>query len=150
MEKSTLDAQGLERYVTNLRPEFEHALARLVEIPTVSMDPERRGAMRAGAEAACELLRAIGAEARTIDTPGHPLVFGKIIQNPAYPTLTLYNHIDVQPADREKEGWRHDPFRFVNDGGKYSGRGTTDDKGPALTAYYGIRYALQQKIPLNF
>lgn len=150
MEKSTLDAQGLERYVADLRPEFEHMLARLVEIPTVSMDPERRGAMRAGAEAACELLRAIGAEARSIDTPGHPLVFAKIIQNPAYPTLTIYNHLDVQPADREKEGWRHDPFRFVNDGGRYSGRGATDDKGPALTAYYGVRYALQRKIPLNF
>lgn len=145
-----IDEQRLDRYVEAMRPEFESALRELVEIPTVSMDPERKADMRAGAEAAAERIRALGGEARILETPLHPLVWGRIVQDASYPTLTLYNHLDVQPADREKEGWRHEPFRFVQDGERYLGRGATDDKGPALTAYYAIRYAVENGFPLNF
>ena len=50
MPKSRLDASHLDRYVQGLRPEFERNLKRLVEIPTVSMDPDRSEEMRFGAE----------------------------------------------------------------------------------------------------
>jgi acetylornithine deacetylase/succinyl-diaminopimelate desuccinylase-like protein len=150
MPKTRLDREHLDHYVEATRPEFEQSLKRLLEIPTVSMDPERRADMRAGAGAGVELLRALGAEARAVDTPLHPLVWGRLVQDASYPTVTLYNHLDVQPADREKEGWSHEPFRFTRDGDRYLGRGATDDKGPALAAYYGIRYALDRKVPLNF
>ncbi|MGD8377549.1 MAG: M20/M25/M40 family metallo-hydrolase [Acidobacteriota bacterium] len=144
------DEQRLDRYVEAVRPEFESALQELVEIPTVSMDPARKADMQAGAEAAAARIRALGGEARILETALHPLVWGRVVQDASYPTLTLYNHLDVQPADREKEGWRHEPFRFVQDGERYLGRGSTDDKGPALTAYYAIRYAVENRIPLNF
>lgn len=150
MARTRLDVTHLDRHVESIRPEFESTLKRLVEIPTVSMDPARRPDVKAGAAAAVELLRAIGADAREIETPLHPIVWGRIVQDPSYPMVTLYNHLDVQPADREKEGWRQEPFRFTVDGDRYLGRGATDDKGPALTAYYGIRYALAQKVPLNY
>jgi acetylornithine deacetylase/succinyl-diaminopimelate desuccinylase-like protein len=122
----------------------------MVEIPSVSMDPKRKSAMKASAAHAVDLLKALGAKARTVKTPLHPLVIGKLIQDRSYPTVTIYNHLDVQPADGKKEGWKHDPFRFVRDGDRYLGRGSTDDKGPALTAYYAVRCALENRIPLNF
>ena len=150
MPKSRLDRKDLDRHVRGLRPEFEATLRKLVEFPTVSMDPDRKQAMQGCASFAVDLLRSLGAEADVVETPLHPLVHGRLIQDPSYPTLTLYNHLDVQPADREKEGWRHEPFRFTIEGDRYLGRGATDDKGPALSGYYGIRYALEKKIPLNF
>ena len=122
MQKTRLDAKDLDRYVAGLRPEFEKTLGQLVEIPTVSMDPDRKGDMRDGASFAVELLRSLGAEARTIDTDLHPLVFGSLVQDPSYPTLTLYNHLDVQPADRAQEGWDHEPFQFTVEDGKFRGK----------------------------
>jgi acetylornithine deacetylase/succinyl-diaminopimelate desuccinylase-like protein len=50
---------------------------------------------------------------------------------------------------RETEPWRTDPFVFTKKGDTYYGRGTTDDKGPALTALYGTKAALEAGVPLN-
>jgi acetylornithine deacetylase/succinyl-diaminopimelate desuccinylase-like protein len=140
--------ERLDAYVQSVRPEFEEKLAQLVEIPTISMDPERKGDIQRGADLAAEYLRAIGAEAETVETPGNPVVFGKLIQDPSYPTVAIYNHIDVQPANEPE--WRQEPFTFFNKDGRYEGRGSTDDKGPALTALMGVRYAVQNGVPLNF
>jgi acetylornithine deacetylase/succinyl-diaminopimelate desuccinylase-like protein len=57
--------------------------------------------------------------------------------------------MDVQPASRETEPWDTDPFAFTKRGDRYFGRGTTDDKGPALSALWGIRAAREAGIPLN-
>ena len=123
-----------------LRREFEEKLAALVEIPSVSMDPDRRVDVEQVAQKACVLLRDLGAQAECIPTAGLPLVLGRLIQDPKYPTVTIYNHLDVQPADADE--WRSPPFKLVRDGDKWHGRGTTDDKGPALAAFFGARLAL--------
>ena len=41
------------------------------------------------------------------------------------------------------------PFAFKNENGMYHGRGATDDKGPALSALFGARYAIEQGVPIN-
>ncbi|HEX3108223.1 MAG TPA: M20/M25/M40 family metallo-hydrolase, partial [Thermoanaerobaculia bacterium] len=61
----------------------------------------------------------------------------------------VYNHLDVQPASRETEPWKTDPFVFTKQGDRYFGRGTTDDKGPALTALWGIRAAREAGVRAN-
>src|SRR5256886_7473180 len=63
------------------------------------------------------------------------------------PTVAVYNHLDVQPA-MEPE-WTREPFKFTVEGESYYGRGTTDDKGPALTALLAARYAGEHGVPLN-
>jgi acetylornithine deacetylase/succinyl-diaminopimelate desuccinylase-like protein len=138
---------GLDRYVEQSRPRFEEWLGRLVEVPTVSMDPARRGDVRRGAEAAVGYLRDLKADAALIETGGHPMVVGGWVRNPAWPTVTVYNHLDVQPA-MEPE-WTREPFTFSVSGDHYYGRGTTDDKGPALTALLAAHFAVEQGIPLN-
>jgi acetylornithine deacetylase/succinyl-diaminopimelate desuccinylase-like protein len=62
--------------------------------------------------------------------------------------VTLYNHLDVQPADGE--GWQTPPFRLTARGHRWHGRGSTDDKGPMLAALFGARLALAAKVKLNF
>src|SRR5213083_1816580 len=138
---------GLEQYVKESRPRFEEWMGRLVEIPTVSMDPARRNDMRRGAEVAVGCLTALGAQATIVETGGHPLVVGGWMRDPAWPTVAIYNHLDVQPA-MEPE-WTRAPFKFAIDGDFYYGRGTTDDKGPALTALLAACYAVEHNMPLN-
>ena len=74
--------------------------------------------------------RDAGAEAQIVETAGYPIVSGGWMTNPTYPTVTIYNHMDVQPAQEPE--WKQAPFAFQNENGIYHGRGATDDKGPAL------------------
>src|SRR4029453_3153661 len=64
-------------------------------------------------------------------------------------TVTVYNHMDVQPASKETEPWDTEPFVFTQKGDTYFGRGTTDDKGPALSALFGARAAIDAGVPVN-
>jgi acetylornithine deacetylase/succinyl-diaminopimelate desuccinylase-like protein len=129
------------------RRRWEHELAILVELPSVSVDPARAGDVRRTAAAAARLIRALGGEATVVPTGGHPLVHGRFQRDRRFPTVTVYNHLDVQPADEPE--WRSDPFRFTRAGDRYVGRGTTDDKGPALAALFGARLAMERDSRVN-
>lgn len=140
--------KNLDAYVKGVRAEFEDKLASLVEIPTISMDPSHKADMKRGAELAAEYLKAAGAaSAEILQTAGNPIVLGKFVTDPKNPTVTVYNHMDVQPAQEPE--WTRDPFKFDRQDGKYLGRGSTDDKGPAMTALMGARYACDHGVPLN-
>ena len=142
---SALD--GLEGFVNGVRKEFEGMLGHLVEMPTVSADPEARAQVRKGAELAAQYLRAFGAHAEIVETPGNPVVLGKLTTATGNPTVTIYNHLDVQPAQEPE--WTRDPFAFAVEDGRYLGRGSTDDKGPALSALFAARYAVENGVPIN-
>jgi acetylornithine deacetylase/succinyl-diaminopimelate desuccinylase-like protein len=144
-----LDRRALRTYAERVRPEYERWLQRLVEIPSVSSDPAHDQDVARAATAAAELVRSLGGTARVVKTGGHPLVIGGFSGPRHAPTLTLYNHLDVQPANREAEGWRSEPFQFTRRDGRYFGRGTTDDKGPALSALFGAAAARDAGVPVN-
>ena len=137
----------VDAYVKDMRPLFERTLGEMVEIPSISMDPKHEDDVRRMARYASDLLRGMGAEAAVIETGGHPLVSGGWTVGKQYPTVTIYNHLDVQPAQEPQ--WTQAPFAFRKDGGRYRGRGATDDKGPALTALLAARYAIEEGVPLN-
>jgi len=141
----------LRKTIATLREEFADKLSALVGIPSVSMEPDRHADVRRCAELACAYLRESGAAAEVVETQGLPLVVGRVLQDPAFPTVTIYNHLDVQPADAaNNDGWRTNPFELEAIGDRYHGRGATDDKGPALTALFAARLALAAKVKLNF
>ena len=138
----------LDRKIAALRGPFEAALAALVNIPSVSADPAHAADTSRCAAAAAAMLTAIGAKAEIVETAGHPVVVGMLPSDPSHPTVTIYNHLDVQPA--EASTWKsRAPFVFRKIGQRYEGRGTTDDKGPALTALFAARLAREAGIPLN-
>lgn len=140
-------APSLRSDIRRLKGAFEDRLARLVEIPSVSMEPGRRADVKRCAEQAATYLREIGAEAEIVPTPGHPMVVGRLVRDKALPVVTVYNHLDVQPADPAE--WKTPPFRFTRKGTRYFARGTTDDKGPALAALFGAQLAVADDVPLN-
>jgi acetylornithine deacetylase/succinyl-diaminopimelate desuccinylase-like protein len=139
--------RDLDAFIKESRDRFEDWLGGLVEVPTVSMDPARQQDIRRGASLAVEYMSELGATASIVETGGHPLVIGGWGPKRGCPTVTVYNHLDVQPA-MEPE-WTREPFAFAVSGDCYYGRGTTDDKGPALTALLAARYAVDHDIPLN-
>ncbi|HMC22563.1 MAG TPA: M20/M25/M40 family metallo-hydrolase, partial [Thermoanaerobaculia bacterium] len=144
MEKSALVA-----FAKRERDRFEQTLKEFIEIPTVSSDPARQPDIRRCAELAAQTIRDFGGEPAILETAGNPIVHGRFDGQKGAPTVTVYNHLDVQPASRDTEPWESDPFTFTKDGDRYFGRGTTDDKGPALTALWGIRAARDAGVRLN-
>src|SRR5258706_342478 len=144
-----VDKKELMRWANAQRADFEAALKEQVETPSVSADPARTGDIRRAADLAANKIREFGGEASVLETPGYPLVHGTFNVAKSAPTVTIYNHLDVQPASRETEPWRTDPFVFTKEGDRYFGRGTTDDKGPALTALWGIRAAREAGVRAN-
>ncbi len=134
------------------RARYEAQLRTLVEIPTVSAQRERKPDIRRGVDAAVALLREAGAEVQVFtpdDANGNPIVWGRLGNDRSVPTVTVYNHIDVQPADRKADGWDTEPFVLGIDGDTYRGRGTTDDKGPALAALHGAQWARERGVRCN-
>ena len=139
--------ESLRRYAAEKRGEFEGVLEKLVEIPTVSVEPDRKAEVRRGADYAVSLLESCGAKTTLWETAGHPIVHARFDRGSDVPTVTVYNHLDVQPA--EGDDWKTPPFDFVRQGDRYFARGTTDDKGPAITALFGARYAWENGVPAN-
>jgi acetylornithine deacetylase/succinyl-diaminopimelate desuccinylase-like protein len=144
------DRRRLEEFARRERGGFEELLRDFVEIPSVSADPERKPDVERVAALAADTIRRFGGRAESHRVPdGAPVVLGAFDSGPDRPTVTIYNHLDVQPASKETEPWRSEPFVFTKQGETYFGRGTTDDKGPALTALYGARAALDAGVPVN-
>jgi acetylornithine deacetylase/succinyl-diaminopimelate desuccinylase-like protein len=143
-----IDSQeDIDTYIEENRSLFEDKLTQLVNIPTVSADPSYATDIARGAQLAADYLTEFGFTSRIIETKGNPVVYGELIQDPTYPTVLLYNHMDVQPADAQE--WKTDPFTLTKDNDRYYGRGATDDKGPALTALFAARYSVNNGTPLN-
>ena len=145
----SVDGARLRSRIAELRSEFEARLGALVGIASVSMDPERRGQMTACADTARDLIASAGGRSELIETGGFPIVLGRFEHDPSLPTVTVYNHLDVQPADGP--GWLTPPFTLTPDGSgnRWFARGATDDKGPALAAFYGARLARELGVRAN-
>jgi len=144
-----VDKASLQEFADRERDRFEQTLKEFVEIPTVSSEPERRPDIRRCADLAARTIRDFGGTASILETAGNPIVHGRFEGPAGAPSVTIYNHLDVQPASRETEPWSTDPFTFTRQGDRYLGRGTTDDKGPALTALFGIRAARHAGVPID-
>lgn len=142
-----IQAKALDTYIANNRERYEKHLKDMVDIPSVSADPERKQDMIRCGQRAVEIIKEMGGNAELIETKGNPVVVGEFLSKKEDATATVYNHIDVQPADPDE--WVSPPFKMKIEGDKYLGRGTTDDKGPALTVLYAAKYARENGIPLN-
>lgn len=108
---------------------FLEELLELLRIPSVSARSEHKGDMTACAEAVKSRLLQAGADTAVVySTDGHPIVYGEKIIDPSKPTVLVYGHYDVQPAD-PLELWHSGPFDPVIKDGKIFARGSCDDKG---------------------
>ena len=106
-----------------------------LKIPSVSADPAHKKDVAKGAEwVKSALLNAGCPHAEIIQTPGHPIVYGEHLLDPSLPTVLVYGHYDVQPAD-PIDLWDSPPFQpvikntVIHPDGAVFARGSCDDKG---------------------
>jgi acetylornithine deacetylase/succinyl-diaminopimelate desuccinylase-like protein len=116
-------------YQEKNKDRFLKEMLDLLRIPSVSAKSEHKGDMRRCAEAVRERLLQAGADrAGVMETAGHPVVYGEKIVDASKPTVLVYGHYDVQPAE-PLELWNAPPFEPTIKNGKIYARGSADDKG---------------------
>jgi len=116
-------------YESQHKDRFLEELLELLRIPSISARTEHKEDMIICAEAVKQRLLEAGADSVTIyPTEGHPVVYGEKIIDKNKPTVLVYGHYDVQPAD-PLDLWKSGPFEPVIKDGKIYARGSCDDKG---------------------
>ncbi|MBP6431935.1 MAG: dipeptidase [Ferruginibacter sp.] len=116
-------------YQAQNKDRFLNELLDLLRIPSVSARSEHKEDMVKCAEAVkARLLEAGADKAEIYETDGHPVVYGEKMIDPSKPTVLVYGHYDVQPAD-PLELWNSGPFDPLIKDGKIYARGSCDDKG---------------------
>ncbi|MDO6438005.1 dipeptidase [Cyclobacterium sp. 1_MG-2023] len=125
----------LKKYIESNSERFLDELLDLLRIPSVSADPAYKKEVFTAAEFVKSSLEDAGvAHAEICQTDGYPIVYGEKIIDPAAPTVLVYGHYDVQPAD-PLELWDSPPFEPVikktesHPNGAIFARGSADDKG---------------------
>jgi acetylornithine deacetylase/succinyl-diaminopimelate desuccinylase-like protein len=142
---------NLLEYIDSKREEHLGELKEFLRIPSVSAKSEHKPDVERAAHWVAEKLRAAGLDnVEIVPTKMHPVVYGESLHAPGKPTVLLYGHYDVQPA--EPLGlWTTPAFEpAVRDGSLY-GRGTADDKGQVhihLKALEALRKT-HGKLPVN-
>ncbi len=91
-----------------------------------------------------------GLESQIYETPGHPIVLGKNEHREGLPTVMIYGHYDVQPAD-PLDLWESPPFEPRIADGKIYARGSTDNKGQNLAHLLGLGEMIEDmgELPVN-
>ncbi|MCR9081344.1 MAG: dipeptidase [Cyclobacteriaceae bacterium] len=126
---------SVNQIIQENKDRFLNELLDLLRIPSVSADPKFKEDVFKAAEFVKESLEKAGADVVEIcETPGYPIVYGEKIIDPNLPTVLVYGHYDVQPAD-PYELWDSPPFEPVikktanHPEGAIFARGSADDKG---------------------
>ncbi len=120
--------QALNYYETH-QERFVGELIELLKIPSISTDPAYSSHVNCAAGWLVDHMKYLGIDNSTaVQTDGHPIVIGSIEVDSVRPTILVYGHYDVQPAD-PLDLWISPPFEpTINDGILYA-RGSCDDKG---------------------
>ena len=126
------DDAALIAFIRANRDRYVEELTAWIACPSISGNPAHAADVRASAETAAARMRAAGLTGtEVLETGGHPVAYGEWLGAPGAPTMLIYGHHDVQPAD-PLELWTTPPFEAAVRDGKIYGRGTVDDKGQVL------------------
>lgn len=119
----------VNEYIAGNKDRFLNELLDLLRIPSVSADPKFKGDVLKTADEIKRLFLEAGVDkAECSPTKGNPIVYAEKMIDPKLPTVLVYGHYDVQPAD-PYELWDSPPFEPVIKNDKIYARGACDDKG---------------------
>lgn len=127
---------------------FLSDLKEFIRIPSISTDLDKKSDMEKAASWLSARLKSIGMQSvQIIPTEGHPVVYGECIcATPNAPTVLIYGHYDVQPAD-PLELWNADPFEPTQRGDNLYARGASDMKGQVAASIYAIEAIMKAGNP---
>ncbi len=146
----------IENYISEHKERFISELIDLLKIPSVSADPAFTQDVLNTANAVKEALTNAGCDAVEIcETDGYPIVYGEKIINSDLPTILVYGHYDVQPADPIPL-WATPPFEPVikktekHPEGAIYARGACDDKGQMYMHVKALEFMVKtNQLPCN-
>jgi acetylornithine deacetylase/succinyl-diaminopimelate desuccinylase-like protein len=121
-------AEAIAAYVERHEGRFVAELCEFLRIPSVSTDPERAADVARAARFVADALEAAGCRATLHPTARHPIVTAASPHVAGAPTVLIYGHYDVQPAE-PLAAWSSEPFEPTLRDGKIYARGASDDKG---------------------
>ncbi|MFC5450145.1 dipeptidase [Paenibacillus aestuarii] len=143
--------ETLKTYFAQQRDQHIEELKDLLRIPSVSAVAEHQPDMIRCAEWVAAALNQAGLEhVEIMPTAGHPVVYADWLHAPGKPTVLVYGHYDVQPAE-PLELWSTPPFEPVIQDNKLFARGSTDDKGQVMLYVKAVEAFLrtQGSLPVN-
>jgi acetylornithine deacetylase/succinyl-diaminopimelate desuccinylase-like protein len=148
--------ENIKKYVTEHKDRFLDELIELLKIPSVSADSAFEKDVIKTAEQVKLRLEKAGCDAVEIcKTEGYPIVYGEKIIDPNLPTILVYGHYDVQPAD-PIELWTSGPFEPVikktenHPEGAIFARGACDDKGQMYMHVKAMEFMTEtNQLPCN-
>src|SRR3989344_5910209 len=115
---------------------YQKDLFEFLSIPSISTQVKHKKDMDKACNWLLKKLTSLGFTSKVMQTKGHPVVYGELIQPKTYnqqpTTLLIYGHYDVQSSDPIKE-WNTDPFKPEIKSGNIYCRGVADDKGQLYT-----------------
>ena len=130
---------------------FVDELHAFVRIPSISTDPAYAGSIEEAARFVAARMESAGLEnAALLPTEGHPLVYADWLHAGDAPTVLVYGHYDVQPADPLAD-WTSPPFEPEVRDDRLYGRGVSDDKGPMFIPVCVAEAFLRttERLPVN-
>lgn len=140
----------INQYLNENKDALINELIELLKIPSVSADPAYNIEVKRCAEHVKQRLIHAGVDkAEICETAGHPIVYAEKIIDPTLPTVLVYGHYDVQPAD-PIELWTSPPFEPVVKDGYIYARGSADDKGQFYMHVKAFEYMIKtNSLPCN-
>ncbi len=149
-ETQPFTMQHLKPIIEQNKQRYIDELIELLKIPSVSADPAYREDVFKTAEKIKEKFISIGLDnAQCIETPGYPVAYAEKIIDASKPTVLVYGHYDVQPAD-PIELWDSPPFEPVIKNEKIYARGAADDKGQMYMHVLAVQNMLENNcLPCN-
>lgn len=137
--------QELSRIIDGMEPAYAAMLTRWIQVPSV------KGRAEDGAPFGAEVRRMLDmalqdASDMGFDTRNFDGYAGDATLGDGDESIAVLAHLDVVPAG---DGWQTPPFGAVREGKRIYGRGTSDDKGPALAAMFAMKAIRDAKIPLK-
>lgn len=147
---------SIKNYIDTHKERFIEELMDLLKIPSISADSAYKKDILTTAEKVKEALEKAGCDVVEIcQTPGNPIVYGEKIISADLPTILVYGHYDVQPAD-PIELWDSAPFEPIikktelHPEGAIFARGSADDKGQFYMHVKALEYMTQtNSLPCN-
>ncbi len=135
----------MKKYIDKYKDDMINDLVELIKIKSVEEEkvdnmPFGNGPAKA-LDKALELCKEKGFKIKNIDNYAGHADLGEQDE-----TLGILCHLDVVP---EGEGWNHGPYSGAVEDGKIFGRGTIDDKGPAVAAMYAMKIVDDMGVKLN-
>ena len=134
----------IKQYIQENEERFLNELFSLIRIPSISALPAHKDDMLACAERWRQLLLEAGAdEAMVMPSEGYPLVYAEKRVSPDAPTVLVYAHYDVMPAE-PLELWKSQPFEPEVRDGRIWARGADDDKGQSMIQVKAFEYLVRE------